>query len=197
MSNLTLRNLSATLLSQPSESNSIEDLAMNRTRIAAAVWIVLVGVYCALLMSHSSELPSRMATHFDGAGRPNGWQTRDQFLLWACLGPVLIGLFVAGICYTCRWFPTRLNIPNKEYWTSPERFPLAFDFLMAWSLWFAVLMLLSMGGLMFGVIQANESSTPSLDVARAPLALAITVPTIGMAGMVAWMITFYGKQRSA
>lgn len=169
---------------------------MNRTRIAAAVWLVLVGIYCVWLIAHAGEWPARMATHFDGAGRPNGWQTREQFLRWACLGPVLIGLLVAGVCYTCRWFPTRLNIPNKDYWTSPEHFPLAFDFLVAWALWFAVLMLLSIGGLMFGVIQANQSPHPSLDVARAPMALAITVPTIGMACMVAWMITFYSKQRS-
>jgi hypothetical protein len=69
-----------------------------------------------------SQLPSVMASHFDGAGRPNGFMPRNAFFTTMALvggGSILLTLFApVGL----RYVPTQLiNLPNRDYWLAPER----------------------------------------------------------------------------
>ena len=68
------------------------------------------------------QMPPRRASHFNAAGAPNGWMTKNQFFT---LNVILIavaafsGLFPA---HKIAQVPTsKINLPNKEYWLDPTR----------------------------------------------------------------------------
>ena len=65
-------------------------------RYASAITLgLLVVAFVCLLAATSADLPARIASHFDGGGRPNGWMSRSSYLTPLILA--LIGLFLAGI----------------------------------------------------------------------------------------------------
>jgi len=86
------------------------------------VYLVLY-LLAALQIAHAYDmLPARLATHFSLAGVPDRWMAQDSFIrfhfgfvfavsasFWA------IGALIAAVP------PQQLSIPNRAYWTAPER----------------------------------------------------------------------------
>ncbi len=66
------------------------------------------------------ELPERIASHFNGAGVPNGWMTKDQFFT---LNAFLVGMAVFTGLFPpfmiAKVDPSLINLPNKDYWLAP------------------------------------------------------------------------------
>lgn len=87
-----------------------------------ATLVLVAAVSAARLLALRAELPDRVATHFDGAGRPNGWMTAQGFVLFQLgLLALLVAVF-AGMPVLLRRLPARLvNLPNRDYWLAPER----------------------------------------------------------------------------
>jgi uncharacterized protein DUF1648 len=83
-----------------------------RTRLGLlALVAVQIGWY-------GPRLPRLVASHFDAAGRPNGWMSRAAFV------GVYVGVvFLLTVVFsTIRFVPPSLwSLPNKEYWLAPER----------------------------------------------------------------------------
>ena len=74
-------------------------------------------------------LPDVVASHFDKHGLANGLQTKQMTDLFAFL--------VFGIPTIIAVMPRRLiNLPNKEYWLSPEQWAASMRFLSPWFAWF-------------------------------------------------------------
>jgi len=104
-----------------------------------------------------------VATHYDGAGHPNGWMSRAGMIGFqlgilgitalAFLGiPVLLGFLS----------PNLINIPNREYWMAPERrgsTVAAVQNLIAGMGCGVVLLLIGVTGLLH---QANRVTPPQL-----------------------------------
>jgi len=68
------------------------------------------------------RLPERVATHFDGAGKPNGWMHRDNAALMMVGLETLLPAIFLGIAYAIYFIPSQLiNIPHREFWLAPER----------------------------------------------------------------------------
>lgn len=99
---------------------------------------VLLALYAAVHFSSVyPQLPNVVASHFNGRGAPNGWQTKQVFfsvfigvgVLAAVIGPV-IPRIIAGV-------PAQLiNLPNKSYWLAPEHLQETMAFLNAHFAWF-------------------------------------------------------------
>ncbi|RMF38033.1 MAG: DUF1648 domain-containing protein [Planctomycetota bacterium] len=93
--------------------------------VRIALWLLLVlltVVGVAMVVFQLPELPERVATHFDGAGRPNGFMSRQGHL--ATMVALLVGtpILFAGISALIRILPASLiNIPYRNYWLAPER----------------------------------------------------------------------------
>ncbi|GDY19923.1 hypothetical protein LBMAG56_12680 [Verrucomicrobiota bacterium] len=72
--------------------------------------------------SYAPRLPEKLATHFDAAGRANGWMSKEGFFVFHV---ALLGLFGAVFGLLPRWLgriPNSLiNLPHKNYWLAPER----------------------------------------------------------------------------
>ena len=108
-------------------------------------WVVLlvaVGVLVGCEVIWMPMLPERVATHFDGAGRANGWMSREGHL-WGSMAVHLgVAGFIVGLCALMHRLPSGLmNLPNKDYWGTPERYPEACALMREWSRWLAAAML--------------------------------------------------------
>ena len=74
------------------------------------------------LVASSSQLSSRVATHFDGHGQPNGWMSRAAHLQFMGVFGLGFPLFVPAIVYASRFLPDRFyNLPHRDYWLAPAR----------------------------------------------------------------------------
>lgn len=130
-------------------------------------WIVLLLATAALVKLHldcTPDLPARIASHFDMAGRANGWRTKDAFGLGTL--PIHLGtvFFIVGlISFMHRLPPHLINVPNPEYWRQPANFQIACQYLRDWSRWFAASELIWATFFDHQLFLANQRQPPHLD----------------------------------
>jgi len=83
---------------------------------------MLAALVLLQALHYYPQLPAVMASHFDGAGRPNGWQTKGAF--FATAGGVVLLLLLVFLVLPpslSRLPPRFVNLPHKAYWLAPER----------------------------------------------------------------------------
>ena len=69
-----------------------------------------------------SSAPGRVPSHFDAAGHPNAWSSRDEFFVMQVGVTLLIAALFVAIPALLKFTPAGLiNLPNKSYWLAPER----------------------------------------------------------------------------
>ena len=149
-------------------------------KILCLLYLILAGY----LLWSASRLPDRVASHFNGAGRPDGWMDRNTHLgLMGAIGFVF-PLLMSGLFYLTRKMPSWLvNIPNREYWLVPERREQAFDRLFDHSLWFACLLAGFSIGMHHLITQANLNPPPTLSGSQVLICMGLFV-----VGLVTWVI---------
>ena len=129
-----------------------------RAALGLAV-VFMLGLWLRMGLAFDA-LPARMASHFDGAGNPNGWQSKTGFALTAAL---LSALFFGLTCVAplmIRATPEhQINLPHKEYWLAPERRAQTIERLVAWLSWFSCATLGFLAGTFELVIRANLRGT--------------------------------------
>lgn len=159
-----------------------------RRFLAPALLLGLVYVsFFGCLALTQSQLPPRVATHFNGRGQPDGWMSRDAHLrsmLWFGLG---FPLFVPALIYGSRFLPDRLfNIPNREYWFAPERRAETMNYFLGHSLWFSSMALGFVIGIHFSILQANRLAHVHLST---PGMLALAGAFLAGTGL--WAVTMF------
>jgi len=102
------------------------------------------------------RMPVRMASHFAGDGRPNGWQPREAFFLIM----LVVGSLSAIIVFFAPWRiasqpDARINLPNRDYWLAPERRALTMNYISAFMAWFGCGVLFVLISGTFLAMQAN------------------------------------------
>ena len=107
-------------------------------------------------------LPERLATHFDAAGRANGWSDHAGLVeSVSALVVIMAAIFLGG--GLIGRIPDRLiNLPNKGYWLAPERRDQALAFLRDWLRWFIVLTLAMLTLIIGMALRANLAAPPEL-----------------------------------
>jgi hypothetical protein len=80
-----------------------------------ALALIQVGTY-------AESLPPTMATHFGAGGVPNGYMSKEGFIVFY-LGFMffLPGLFMAASVLIEKLPVSLINIPNRKYWMTPAR----------------------------------------------------------------------------
>jgi uncharacterized membrane protein len=102
------------------------------------------GIFVALLLAVAIQiayfyplLPDTMASHFDGAGRPNGWMSKGGFMgLYVGLLALMAANFLVLPVFLERLPVWLINLPNKSYWLAPERREQAWAKIQAYLLAF-------------------------------------------------------------
>lgn len=132
-------------------------------RAAAVACLLVYAGYLVFVFATSAQLPERVATHFGAEGRANGWMSRQGYLIFEVVFPLLIGALLVGTASLASRFPARfVNLPRKDFWLAPERRALAAGLLRSRMAWLACLMTLFFGGLHALTIQANRCQPAQL-----------------------------------
>jgi uncharacterized membrane protein len=107
-------------------------------------------------------LPDPLATHFDAAGRANGWSDHVGFIKSVAVLVVITAAIFFGGGLLGR-IPDRLiNLPNKGYWLARERRDETLAFVRDWTRWFVVLTLAMLTLLIGMALRANLAAPPTL-----------------------------------
>lgn len=97
-----------------------------------------------------------VASHFDGAGTPNGWSSKMTFFViyW---GVIALTLFIfLGLPKVLSRLPDSLiNLPNKDYWLALERREETISFITYQMEWFGIATLIVIISAIQLAIQAN------------------------------------------
>lgn len=102
------------------------------------------------------QLGERLASHFDEADTPNGWQTKTAFFSFYVGGIVLATVLVFGIPKIISAMPASLiNLPNKDYWLAPERRAGTLAYLTNFFSWFGTATLFVMVAAFELALRAN------------------------------------------
>ncbi len=132
-------------------------------RAATVAYLLVYVAYLAYVVATSAQLPERVATHFGAEGRANGWMSRQGYLIFEAVFPLLISLILVGTASLVRLFPTRfVNLPRKDFWLAPGRRALTAGILRSRMAGLACLMNLFFGGLHALTLVANRAQPPQL-----------------------------------
>jgi hypothetical protein len=148
---------------------------------------VFIAAYLANLMLSLASLailPDRVAIHFGAGGAPDGWASS--------LTHTLLMLGVDTLVFGALYFAPRListvpgkwvNLPNRDFWLSPQRRPLALEKLQhhLWRFGTAVFLFLLVAGLL--TIRANRA-----DPVRLEEGLFLTALVIFLAYTLYWVV---------
>lgn len=164
---------------------------MNKLQIRVLLFSIVAMVYLAFVGASSGFLPDCVASHFNATGQPDGWMGREGYTLFMSVMGVGLPIFIVGLMYSIRFFPDwTVNLPHKNYWSSPEHRHFTADFMVAHSFWLAGLMIYLMAGAHFLTIQANRSVPVHLPGAAFGVLMAGF-----LAGMAVWVIALLRRFR--
>jgi uncharacterized membrane protein len=86
------------------------------------ILVFLIFIAALQIMYYYPLLPQTVASHFDGAGNPNGCSSKKQLIGIYLMIIVTMSLSYLGLPLLLRYIPVSLiNFPKKEYWLAPER----------------------------------------------------------------------------
>ena len=104
-----------------------------RHLILLSLWLFILFQY----VHYYPQLPPIVASHFDGAGRPNGWSPKGAFFVIYVVLAVIITAAFFWLPLILRRMPASLiNLPNREYWLAPQRKDQAMEMLADEMGWF-------------------------------------------------------------
>ena len=158
---------------------------MNRARrvplIALLVaWVAMV----AQILATAPLLPARVATHFDLAGKPNGWMTRSTHVSATIAFGFLVPGFILGIAALIRYLNgPGCNIPHRDYWLAPERRTATMDFIFNHCVWLGCLLVVFHMGLHQVILWANQAQPVALSSVQMNL-----LSGAMLSGVILWVI---------
>ena len=159
---------------------------MRNIRIAVSAFLLLAALFLLLLLLSASNLPETVATHFNAHGKPNAWMHSSSYLAFYITFGLGLPALIVAVFYMVRWLPPSwVNLPQRDFWLTPERAPATHQYLLTRGLWLACVMLAFLLAVHFAVVRANQLAPPHLP------AKSFLVP-MGIFGvtLVIWMIDF-------
>jgi uncharacterized membrane protein len=157
---------------------------MKTLRTPAIVLAALCLGFLIYLTCSTSLLPERVAIHFGAGGQPNGWMSRSTHVVF--MGALGMGLPLISviIAFVIRLVPARfINLPNRDYWLSPERQSQTCIYISRQLIWLACLEVVFFAGIQFLIVEANQ-------MAPVQLPMEMFLPLIGgfLVAVVLWII---------
>ena len=150
---------------------------------------IFMGVFANWIFTLS--LPQKVATHFNFAGKPDGFMTLQNHQSFNILSTICFPLFMVFMVGVLpAWFPSTVNIAHRDYWFSPERKTQTLDYLFNMACKLGVLMVFFFVGLNVIIILANNSN-PVL-MPKLPF---FVVMALFLLGLFSWVVVLFLKFR--
>lgn len=139
---------------------------MSDVRLPRYIFLGILAAAAAQCIHDFPLLPQRVASHFAASGMPNGWMTKSLFLTiyGFTLLPVLVVEFLVPRLIA-NSPSARLNLPNKEYWLTPERRAATFAYFERFFAWYGCAFLALLVFVMGLAMGANLNPSPQLPAA--------------------------------
>lgn len=157
-----------------------------KPNLPLTLFILVELVVISLILATAGSLPAHIASHFDGAGTPNGFMTKAVYtpfmLVFAAGIPAFIVILMHGLLYLA---PDSINVPNREYWLSPERKSATVQFLKGHSTYIGMLTALFVAYVHWLLIRANSLYPPRLSTTLLLSGMGVFVG--GLLLWVAWL----------
>lgn len=137
----------------------------------------------------SYHLPETVATHFNSDNEPDGWMTRNRYILLILI--LLVGaptVISVGIGALAQKYSHLINIPNRNYWLAPQRLDQSLDFVTSHAYRLGRLLIVLMTGLHYLVLVANRTEPPSL-----PQSWFIAISLGFILALILWVIALYRR----
>jgi len=151
--------------------------------------VVFMGVSANWFFTLS--LPQKVATHFNFAGKPDGFMTlqnHQSFIILSTICFPLFMVFMVGVLPM--WFPSLVNISHRDYWFAPDRKTQTLDYLFNMACKLGVLMVFFFVGLNVIIVLANNSN-PVL-MPKLPF---FVVMALFLIGVLLWVVMLFLKFR--
>ena len=133
-------------------------------RASRAILLLLAAAGVVQLVSSYLLLPEKVASHFDGMGRPNGFQSKDGFVALSASMLVTTIVLFGGLGALFRRIPSKwFNLPNRDYWLAPERRDETMESISGQMEWFGAASLALYLVVIQRVLETNLTSEPRLD----------------------------------
>jgi hypothetical protein len=131
-------------------------MSLVRRRLPLLLSAGFIALLALRLWLAFDALPEVMASHFDGAGRANGYQSRRAFAFTSVglsVGNWLLFAALRGMLHKLP--PGLINIPHRDYWLAPERKSAALERFCGYMDWFACATIALLVGVFELVVRAN------------------------------------------
>lgn len=110
--------------------------------LARIILYFLIGVFLAHIAFYYLNLPDTIALHFNAAGVPNGFMSKQNFFIFEGVMLLVIVFEFLLLPMFLRKMPDSLiNIPNKKYWLAAGRRETAFLVIKKYFEWLSVALL--------------------------------------------------------
>jgi len=140
---------------------------MQGARLPRLLFVLLVAGAAIYFSSYYAQLPGVLASHFNGRGIPNGWQTKSAFfVVFVGVGilSAVVGFAIPRIIAVMP--PELINLPNKRYWLSPEHVSETTEFMKICFAWLGCALFLVMIFTFDYAIQSNLHPDHRPDASR-------------------------------
>ena len=132
-------------------------------RASRAILVLLAAVGVFQILHYYPLLPERIASHFNGSGEPNGFQSRNGFVVLSASMLILTVVLFGGLGALFQRIPSKwFNLPNRGYWLAPDRRQETLDFISTQMEWFGAASLALYLFVIRLVVQTNETPQPRL-----------------------------------
>ncbi len=137
---------------------------MGNTRLPNSIFVVLVVVAAVQLNYYAQRLPDMVGSHFGTSGFVSAWQTKMALFMVELMVIVVATIVSFGVPRLIAAMPaSAINLPNKEFWLSPERREDTISFLRSQMAWFGCALLAFLLFVMELVFRANLQAPPRLN----------------------------------
>jgi uncharacterized membrane protein len=153
--------------------------------ISLIVFILLLLLCIGHAMYYYPLLPDRVASHFGASGRPDAWSSKESFVKIYLIVVAVIALLFPGIGLILRKTPpSMMNLPNKDYWLSPERKDETIAILYRQFLWFGSATLLLLLDIFHQSFRVHLGKAQALDHPIASIVVYVVFTTFWSIGLI-------------
>jgi uncharacterized membrane protein len=161
---------------------------ISRVEIFRRIFAVMIGLSVVQIVLYYPQLPDIMASHFDGAGEPNGWMPKTTFFAIHVLMMLLMTLAFIYLPVGLKKLPLgRWNFPHREYWFSPKRYKETMRRIRLRMLIFGIATMF----LMLAIIQLAIVANLNAPAVLSPVLGGLLLAYFGFTA--AWLVAFYRR----